>query len=295
VYFSEAEFSKFINTLSTKTPNLPCVDMHCVRKRYSVLCQLSGNISVMAILQDQLTRMMKVAASMDTTWQKLDVLTEYYECVVKQHQALTESGILRSNSAQASGRILASAGDGVGDNCAQLLCDLLFGFDRSGGLQTSFMGEDVGLTREFGDAMTNGCHWLTSCVDPFVFYTWGYTEVLRLYNKKFHYLTAQNLKIANELHASSVMCRLGMHNNFTVLGVCVVVADCMGKLMMNLHVGGSKTITVKNMYKSTSVGFDNVREVVDVWRTMYEEYLGVGNSADDDQHIAQVGSVVSFQ
>ena len=139
--------------------------------------------------------------------------------------------------------------------------------------------------------MDVGSLWLQSCADSFVFYTWGMTEIMKCYNERFHLLTAQNLRIALELHNSAVMCRLGLHNNFTVIGIAVVVADCAGKLLMNMFVSNSRSVPIKNMYKSTSVGFDNVREVVDVWRTSYEDFLHGWNSADDAQLMVQVGLV----
>jgi hypothetical protein len=174
-------------------------------------------------------------------------------------------------------RVLVLAGGSINENLHSLFVNLLFGGSNAD------QAASASKTREDKGAVQLQRH-----TDAFVFCTWGSMECLRIYNERFHLLTAQNLRIATELHTSSVMCRLGMQNNFTVMGIAVVVADCMGKMLTNVQLNHSKQCSIKNMYKSTSVGFDNVREVVDLWRTSYRDFSPAMESVEGSLRMVSV-------
>ena len=52
--------------------------------------------------KDQHARMMNVTHSMETACEKVQILDEYYNSVVKQHSSLVQSGAMRSASALGS-------------------------------------------------------------------------------------------------------------------------------------------------------------------------------------------------
>lgn len=173
-------------------------------------------------------------------------------------------------------------------SCDSLFSDILFGVQKQfAPVQASGAGLGVSFDAEPNND-DRGTEYLLSSLSQFDFCTWATMECYKVFNERFYLLTAQNMRIALELHVASVMCRLGIHNNFTVMGSGVVVADCAGKLLMNISLNGSKKEIIRNMYKSTSVGFDNARELVDIWRTCYQDFSPALGNLDASQLMVQV-------
>jgi len=170
----------------------------------------------------------------------------------------------------------------MNQSCQDLLSDVLFGYQK----------EVADKWNEVSQAERKyATHRLQSSTDSFVFCTWATMECWKVYNESFHLLTAQNLRITMEIQASSVMCRLGVHNNFTTMGIAVVVADNAGKLMMHIPLSNTKNFIARDMYKSTSVGFDNAILVSDTVRTLYEAWSPALGNVDGSQKIVQVSRI----
>jgi hypothetical protein len=118
-------------------------------------------------------------------------------------------------------------------------------------------------------------------------------QLLVEHNEKFFFLTPQNLHIRNSVWVSSIMFRLGQHDNFTYLGMPVVICDAAGKLRMmpsaNFSAQFSEVregICVFN--KIPSAGLDMIREVLDTMRTSFEHYLKGHAKAEDAQKLVQL-------
>jgi hypothetical protein len=145
------------------------------------------------------------------------------------------------------------------------------------------------------DCMEQPSYWLKASCDSFVFYNYCMLEVFRIYNAAYCLLTSQNLLILMEMIVASVMHRIGIQNGFTMIGMTVVVADLAGKGFISAtpQTGMRLPVPIRNIYKSTSVGFDVVREVVDFLSTMCQ-HLATVPIDESELKLSQV-SLVLYQ
>lgn len=201
----------------------------------------------------QLARMMEVLRTIPDPICKLELLNEFFACILPQFKAEALNGSLRSNHTMCATRNL-EAGNGY-------VCKDLRGlvFDVYSACRKNDVSKDL-ETQPWSENLESKTFWDVSVPSTFVAFNWLMEDMHKIHNEEFFLMTAQNLKIANDTALSSIMFRMGQHNNFTYIGMPTVVCDAACKLKVRVH---GQNAFVPDTQKKPSAGLDLGREALD--------------------------------
>jgi hypothetical protein len=73
-------------------------------------------------------------------------------------------------------------------------------------------------------------YWHLNTPNTFVAHSWLLDDMLRDHNERFFYLTAQNLKICNDVWVGMVQFRLGQSDAWVYMGMTTVICDAAAKV-----------------------------------------------------------------
>lgn len=156
--------------------------------------------------------------------------------------------------------------------------------------------EEYSHSRIREEALENklsAAYWQLHAESTFLSCSFAFDQLLVEHNEKFFFLTPQNLHIKNSVWSSCIMFRLGQHDNFTYLGMPVVICDAAGKLRMSPSANfGSQSSELREgvpyNIKIPSAGLDTIRLVLDFMRQSYEDYIKGHEKAEDAQKFVQL-------
>jgi hypothetical protein len=155
---------------------------------------------------------------------------------------------------------------------------------------------DDSTSKVIDEALENkhsAAYWHFHAESTFLASSFVMEQLLVEHNEQFFYLTPQNLHISNSVWVSCIMYRLGQHDDFTYIGMPVVIVDAAGKLRMNgsSNFGGQSSEMKEGMtmlIKIPSAGLDTVREQTDSKRTSYQFYIKGHVAVEDGQKLIQL-------
>jgi hypothetical protein len=73
-------------------------------------------------------------------------------------------------------------------------------------------------------------YWHLNSPSTFTSYSWLLDDMLRDHKERFFYLTAQNLKICNDVWVGMVQFRLGQSDAWVYMGMTTVICDAAAKV-----------------------------------------------------------------
>ena len=131
---------------------------------------------------------------------------------------------------------------------------------------------------------TSPSYWHLNSSSTFLTYSWLLDHLLRDFNEKFFYLTAQNLRTLSDVRVGKIQMRLGQHEEWVYMGMLTVICDAMGKIFKWVAGQG----IVQNTAKRPSAGLDFIREILDILITSYQYYLKGWVPQEDAQKLERI-------
>ena len=138
-------------------------------------------------------------------------------------------------------------------------------------------------------------YWHLNSPSTFLSYSWLFDDLLRSHNEHFFHLTAQNLKICNDVWVGMIQFRLGQSDEWVYMGMTTVICDAAAKVRKAPVNGFGQAGNVQmmsegvvNTAKKPSAGLDLNREVLDTRRTSNRFYLKGWVAQEDAQKIIQL-------
>jgi hypothetical protein len=244
-------------------------------------------------------RMMDVVRNCDNNAVKIHFLNDFYERITRQHISSVLNKELRSSHALHQIKYI--------EQCKATVCDDLRRLVNE--KQPAFfdicedLSEDHPLYHrdhshsKLRDQVLEDKHcpgyWRLHAETVFLSNSFLMDQLLMQHNEQFFFLTPQNLHICNSVWVSCIMYRLGQHDDFTYMGMPVVICDTAAKLRMSPGANfGAQSSEVKDgsqvCTKIPSAGLDLIREILDSRRTSYQQYIKGHVIVEDAQKLTQL-------
>jgi hypothetical protein len=174
-------------------------------------------------LSKQLNRMKSVVAGTESPTQKIILYNEYLKCCGRQGVSVILNGNLHSSSTLFAVRYIEATKDIVCGDLHRLVQQVMPELKHR---DASLLADDA----VWGDDTESYLYWRRTSPSTFMEKNFCVEAMLHRHNGDFFHLTAQNLKITNEVALSSLMYRIGQSNGFTYIGMPTIVADTACKL-----------------------------------------------------------------
>lgn len=261
-------------------------------------------------------RMMDVVRSCEDPVEKIHLLNDYYERIARKHVSSILNMELRSSHAlhqvcthsslqikyiekckYTASQVVTMISLQIKyiEQCKYTVCADLRKLVRTK-LPSYYNHFEESTGRLLDEALENrysAGYWHLHAESTFLASSFVLEQLLVEHNEQFFYLTPQNLHISNSVWVSCIMFRLGQHDDFTYIGMPVVIVDAAGKLRMNgsPSFGGQSSEMKEGMamlIKIPSAGLDTVREQTDSKRTSFQFYMKGHVSTDDGQKLIQL-------
>jgi hypothetical protein len=229
-----------------------------------------------------LDRIMGVVRNTNDYAEKIDLFDDHLVRIVRQHVSGVLNNDLRSNHALYTVKYVEQAKQDVCKDLRTLIGQVAPSF-------YNFMSKDKAASQmqkrnvycvmdeAYAQEAYSPSYWHLNSSNTFVSYSWLMDDMLRDHNERFFYLTAQNLKICNDVWTGMVQFRLRQNENWVYIGMTTVICDAAAKVKkapVNGFGGSSQNMQsqvdgITNTAKKPSAGLDLIREVLDNRRISY--------------------------
>lgn len=232
-------------------------------------------------------KMMEVVRSCKDPCGKIHFLNDFYERITRQHISSILNKEVRSNHAVHQVKYIEQCKHHVCDDLRDLVNKKLPTFYNMFDAETG-MPHDEAMHNKVSPA-----YWNLHAENTFLACSFAMDHLLAIHNEQFFFLTPANMHIRNSVWVSCIMFRLGLQD-FTYIGMPVVICDAAGKLKMSAAFGGFGNTSnemrdgVPVLTKIPSAGLDFIRNVLDSFRTSYQQYLQGHSQTEDSQKMVQL-------